>query len=145
MKVGIEEEIMSGVSANGEYRVVLHESHKPGEWVTHIEYLCNGSYEHGNYYSRYCDAMVNYIARCIDRNVMPFLPKEAPKPAKPMAHIIYGDIIDQCECGADTCLCQKCGKVVCGTQAGWVEGPLPAHGNVCFSCLRQFGNIVARS
>ena len=37
-----------------------------------------------------------------------------------------------CSCSADTCLCQKCAKIVCGTLAIWSKET----GNVCVICIK---------
>lgn len=45
-----------------------------------------------------------------------------------------------CDCGADTALCQRCGRVKCGTMVVWIPVhpdrslPLGRHGNVCIRC-----------
>ena len=44
-----------------------------------------------------------------------------------------------CSCGADSCLCQICATVVCGTQTSWVEGK----GNVCNRC-RPSGDTMPK-
>lgn len=42
---------------------------------------------------------------------------------------------EQCSCGSDTCVCQGCGKIVCGATAIWKDGA----GNVGPCCLAKFG------
>ena len=43
-----------------------------------------------------------------------------------------------CGCGGDTCLCQQCGRVVCGQKADWLDVPRSGRkGNVCKSCQRK--------
>lgn len=40
-----------------------------------------------------------------------------------------------CQCGSDTCICQRCAKVVCGKLAIWADGAT-VRGNLCLSCVQ---------
>ena len=51
-----------------------------------------------------------------------------------------------CGCGGDDCLCQQCGRVVCGRKADSLPVPRQGHahkGNVCKACQARYGGPVA--
>lgn len=40
-----------------------------------------------------------------------------------------------CGCGGDECVCQQCGRIVCGQKADWMDVPRSGRkGNVCKTC-----------
>ena len=53
------------------FRVVLHQSHKPGEWVVHTENLQVGGFSYGCYHNNWGDAWVEYLNRCESKLLRP--------------------------------------------------------------------------
>lgn len=71
MKTELVSEAMGKTPATQNFRVVLHQSHKPGEWVTHMENLQdNGEpkgqrdFYWGHYFESHSEALQDYVARC---------------------------------------------------------------------------------
>ena len=52
-------------------------------------------------------------------------------PHRAARHELRQDI-DCCYCGSDTCACQACGTIICGTRATWTKA-----GNVGPCCMRE--------
>ncbi len=66
-----------GDSYTSPFRVILHESSRPGEWVTHLKNETNGEKFWGDYFppdpprNNYTDALADYIRRCDKYQVNP--------------------------------------------------------------------------
>ena len=52
-------------------RVAIRDSHKTGEYVTHVQNMQTLGYSWGHYFTSYSEAMGDYLTRCAHYGVNP--------------------------------------------------------------------------